>query len=346
MTTFHLGKTKIKHSELYLKANYFQNSGQVFKAIHTYNNLFALKAPDHIYDGYFRLLSQANQSHLIVKLIDKKQEMFKDDLEIQLIFALSLLNTNRDKQAEKILQKLKEKHPNNEQIVYYLTAMHEKNNKPQKALDDINRFLTKNAPQKGQVSPRKHAIFYFMKAKIYLKIGDHQKSLEAINKSINIFPQFDKAILFKALLSEQTQNFDTAVECYEKFLELTGPNLPITKQIVQILFSQKKFAEAVKHLKKLSPDNNSNKNPAYFFDLALLEWKAKNLPTAQINAEKALDLNPHFHKAKMLLIQILMTQQKYETILQKIESWLIQPIPNSNPEKFNPQNNPSLQNRF
>ena len=309
---------KIKQSTLYLKANYFQNSGKFLQALRTYNYLFTLDAPDYIYEGYLRLLSQTNQFPTIVNLIDKTQDLFKDDIDIQLIYAQSLLNTNRDKQAKSLLSDLKKKHKNNEQVVYYMAALSEKSNNLTKALADIDAFLS-STPRKT-----KHFFFHFLKAKIYLKMGNPAQSLASINASLRLFPKFDKGILFKALLLEQTKKISAAIECYKDFLDISGENPPVVKQLVQLLFSQKRFGEAAKYLKKIKTDQ-----PAYHFDLALLEWKARNFDQALLHAKTALEKNPRFTKAKILTIQILLEQKKFPTILKSATRWLKQ-TPNDN----------------
>ena len=306
-------EAQIKHSSLYLKANYLQREGKYNQALKTYNDLFTLKAPPYIYEGYLRLLSKTNQSNAIVNLIDKTEEIFKDDLAIQLIYAQSLLNTNNDQQAEKLLDKLKEKHPENEQVSYFLAAQGEKTGKLQKALETIDSFLTKNRRRS------KIFLFHFLKAKILLKMGNHRLSLEAINKSLEFFPKFDKAILFKALVLEQSGKIDQAISTYKNFLVLVGPNKIIQKQLVQLLFSQKRFEQAATELRKIKTDT-----PDYFFDIALLEFNAKNYTAALECLNKSLSQNKGFIKAKVLKIEVLLAQKKFDAVLAILEEWLIE----------------------
>ena len=302
---------QIERGSLYLKADYEQHSGQYVKALKTYHLLFSLDAPAYAYDGYLRLLDQTNQSSKIVELIDKTKDAFKDNVEIQLIYAQSLINTNQDKQARKLLEELKSKHPENEQIVFYLTSLHEKTNNYPKAIEDLNEFIAKN-PNKDN-----NSFLYFLKAKLHLKLGELQKSLDSINKSLKIYPKFDQGILFKALLFEQTQQIDQAIKTYQEYSKIIRVNETIIKQLVHLLFSQERFAEAVKELKKIESNQFE-----YYFDLALLEWKAKKYKEAIASVEKAIEKKPDFMKAKILQLQILMSQKKYDTILKKSKKWL------------------------
>ncbi|MCK4517979.1 tetratricopeptide repeat protein [Candidatus Babeliales bacterium] len=306
-------EANIKHSSLYLKANYLQRGGKYNQALKTYNDLFTLKAPPYIYEGYLRLLSETNQSSAIVNLIDKTEEIFKDDLPIQLIYAQSLLNTNNDQQAEKLLDRLKEKHPENEQVAYFSAAQHEKTNKLQKALETIDSFLAKNRRRS------KIFLFHFLKAKILLKMGNHTQSLATIDKSLEFFPKFDKAILFKALVLEQMNKIDQAINTYKSFLKLVGPDPVIQKQLVQLLFSQKRYDQAALELRKLKSNT-----PDYYFDIALLEFNAKNYPEALECLNKSLAQNKNFVKAKVLKIEVLIAMKKFGAVLAILEEWLIE----------------------
>ncbi|MBU1008051.1 tetratricopeptide repeat protein [Candidatus Dependentiae bacterium] len=306
---------KIQQSTLYLKANYFQHSGQFHQALKIYNDLFIRDAPSYVYDGYLRLLSQTNQFNRIVSLIDKTQDNFKENLEIQLIYAQSLLNTNKDIQAREFLEKLKEQYPENEQIAYYSAAHNERTNNISKALEEIEAFLTNKSNQ------NRFFLFYFLKAKILLKIGNPKQALAAIDSSLKLAPKFDQGVLFKALLLEQTKQIDQAIAHYRKYLSLTKHDPAITKQLVQLLFSQRKFAQAAAELRKINQENRDQ--PEYYTDLALLEWKAKNHVKALNAINEALNKSPLFEKAIGLKIEICIALNQYEEIAPLIQNWLL-----------------------
>jgi len=316
---------KIKQSTLYLQANYFQNKGSYNKALQAYRYLFALDAPNYIYDGYLRLLSQANQFKAIVALIDKTQDLFKDDLDIQLIYAQSLLNTSHDKQAEKLLHQLKNKYPTNERVAYYSATHSEKTNNLQKALDDISAFLKKTPLR------TKHFLFYFLQAKILLKMKKVPESLRAINKCLTLHGRFDKGILFKALLLEQTGNIAQAIESYKNFVNVTGYNPSINKHIVKLLFTQNKFTQAAEQLKKMGKKESRGGalSSEYHFDLALIEWKAQKPENALKNAKKALAKNKTLKQAKILITDILFHLRKDNEIFAQTKNWLNE-TPNDN----------------
>lgn len=317
---FSLIDTRTDHkanlSSTYLKANYFQHSGNYPKAIEAYNYLFELDAPSHVYDGYLRLLSQTNQYEKIAELINKEPELFKnkDDLDLQLIKVQSFLTTGQLKKAHENLQALKQKHPHKKRIIYLLTVFYDQTGNLNRAIEEIDTFV-KQSPD---------FFLYFHKAQILLKHHKHEQALNAINKSLELRPGFGKGVLFKALLLEQTKKTTEAIESYKNFLLIAGTNEPVIKQLVRLLFSQKRFAEAAEQLQKLDSQNSS-----YHFDLALLWYKANKQEIALPHVRKAIEKQPQFSQARLLLSDLLFNLKKDDELLQTSQQWLEQ-SPNDN----------------
>jgi len=321
---FSLRSTSTNHStkvaSAYLKANYFQHGGKYQQALQAYQYLFSLNAPDYIYDGYLRLLSQTNQFEKINELINKTQKLFqgKDNLDIQLINVQSLLNTNQNKQARTILDTLNAQYPKNKHIIHLSTILYEKTNNPARAIAELDSILQETGD----------FFLYFRKAQIFSHIKAQAQALEAINNSLKIRPGFGKGVLFKALLLEQMQQVDQAIEAYKTYLNITGYNQAVIKQLVGLFFTQKKFDQAAEQLQKIGVHGKTEHNqvmPAeYHFDLALLWRNAKKIKQALPHARKALEIRSDFHQAKVLLNDILFDLNQEDEILKLSENWLNQ----------------------
>jgi len=314
-------EAKIESSTLYLKANYYHHSGQDVKALKAYNLLLSNDPPKYVYDGFLRFLNKKNRTQAIVNLIDKTEDLFKDDLDIQLIYVKSLLTTNRDDQTRALLKKLKKKYPTNQQVVYYSIAHHEKTNNLKQALEDINTFLEK---QKGQ---SRRFFFYFLQAKIYFKTGNLPLALNAISKSLRLAPRFGQGILFKAFLFEKIKQFAAAAKMYQNFLALQGRKAiydpTIIKQLAQVLIRQKRFEAAARTLQKLK-----NKHAEDYFHLALLFKKAKKYKKA-LNALNEEVVQKIFRRKKLpevlpLKIELLIQLGRHKKIVQLIRTGLEQ----------------------
>jgi len=236
-------ENKINQKTIYLKAKFFHESKQYSKAFSAYDYLISHNVLPYVYKDYVRLLSDANQFLAIVSLLDKK-DMSEEDLDIQLIYIQSLLNTNRPQQAVTLLEKLRDKHPENLQIAYYLATQHARTNKHQRALETLNQIISSTKTK------RRLFLFHYLKAKILLKTGQKHLALSAINTCLALSPQFLQAILFKGLLLEQLKNIELAITCYKKYLGIVGHAPAIAKQIIHLLCKLNNYAAAAEELRK------------------------------------------------------------------------------------------------
>lgn len=309
----------IQDSTDFLIAGFLKHSGQLYGAQKKYQSI--LKTSPYSYDGYLRFLSETNQFPEIVNLIDTTQNLFENDLDIQLIYVQSLLSTDKDKKAKTVLQKLKKKHPNNDKITYYSVAHSEKNNHLEKALTEIDTFI-KNS---NAIQPK--YIFYFLKAKILNKLGHLYEAITAINKCLHRARKFDKGILLKAYLCEQVKQFAQAVDSYRNFIQINGHNPSISSHITKLLVAQNKFAEAANELKKTTMDHPND--PGHYSKIAFLEWKGKKFKSAVYYSKKALEKNNLFAKAKIILLESLFSLGNQKKVFELATKW-IPKTPNDN----------------
>lgn len=303
---------KINQSTDYLNALLLQSKGKYDKALKIYSGLLSKDASPYIYDGYLRLLSRTNQFDTIVGLIDKTDPTFKNDLEIQLIYAESLLSTNKNEQAESLLNDLRKKYPTNDKVAYYMSAYHEKTNNLEKAIADIDLFL------KNQTNKHKKFLFLFLKSKILLKMNRFEDAIKAINESIKAAPGFSKAFLLKAHILERMNKPDEAIKVYNKILKISPGENDIRKHVVQLLYLQSKFADAAKNLKKIK-----DKDAQHLFNIAFLYWKSKDYKNAIKYVDRSLKSDPLFLKSKLLNIELLMATKEYQKALDFLREWIV-----------------------
>lgn len=300
---------------LYLKASYLHARGKVKEATATYQSLLEHNPPSYVYDGYLTLLFDMGQFQAIIGLVEKKeapiQRILKHNLDLQLIVAQSYIHVNQDQKAGIMLTKLAKEHPDNVQIAYYAAVALLKGNQAAKATEFIDTCLANQSLQS------KHFLFYFLKSKIYLAQQNLPQALSCIEKSLEKFPKFDRGWLLKGMLMEQQGKVTEAISGYKSFLDIVGRDAMVEKQLIQLLFSQKRFSEAADYLKKIKSES-----PEYFFDLALIQHKGNDFGAAYSNIKKALKLNPDFKQARLLAVDILFAQQKYDHVLSFMRKWI------------------------
>ncbi len=298
----------------YLKASYQHRMGKPNKSLRSFEEIFSQdKINDDAFDGFIRLLFDINQFGKIVNIREKKLKgnSFKDNLDIQLIFALSYLNLTIMNKAENLFLELNEKYPDNVQVAYYAAISYIKSRKLQKALNFINKCISRLAFRS------KHFLFHFLASKIYMSMGMRKKALNAIKNSLSLYSEFGRGWLLKALLEEQQGKINEAISGYKNFLGIVGRDLAVEKQLVYLLFRSKRFKEAAETLGKMKLDS-----PAYYFDLALIEWEGKNYKSALENINRSFKKLPDFKRAKLLKIEILFALNKKQEVLDFLQDWL------------------------
>ncbi|MCB9493718.1 MAG: tetratricopeptide repeat protein [Epsilonproteobacteria bacterium] len=302
---------------LYFKGMYQHVKGKLGGSLKTFQELLLKSPSPYIYIGLFPILFDSGQWQKIVQFYTQKQteltKLFDDNLELALIVSQSLLNLGRDDQAENLLANLTDKHPDDERVAYFVALSKIKRNEFDQAITFLDQCLAKKSLK------NQHFLFYFLKSKVYLQQKKLPQALEEVEKSLKVLPKHDRRMLLKAVLLEQLGRVNEAIKCYKTFVDVVGNDSAVEQQLVLLLFSQKRFKEAAKHMKKIS-----SSHPTYFFDLALLEFKAKNYSQALEHLNTALEKIPSFTRAKLLKVEILIEQKKFTDALQFLKDWIAQ----------------------
>lgn len=292
----------------YFKACLHQAKGQFGPARQLYQELMTRGASPSATKNYLQLLFDTQD---FTKLIELSAKQFTDDLDIQLLRAQAFLHTGNNAAAEELFTKLHQKNPQNDQVVYQTIVCYLRSNKIDSALKALESYL-KSAP----ASPRL-ALFYFLQSKIFLARGEPDKSLGAINKSLEFYPQFDQGLLFKSMLLEQMGRINEAIKGYTDFLDVVGNDAAIEKQLINMLFRQKRYADVAQRL-----ETTAHAEPEHYFDLGLAYWQEKKKDPALSAVSRALELKPTFKKAWLLKIEICLGDKNKTAVLDCFGDWL------------------------
>ncbi len=295
----------------YLSGSVDYMTGKYDSAILKFEKLKKSESCIYFYDNYIRFLFTTSQFDAIVKLPIKIKRAFKGNLEIEKIFAQSYFYMGKGQNSAAFLNKLIKQHPNDIQLLYFKAVGLIKNSKLDEALTFINSCL------KNENLQSKYFLFYFLISKIYLQKEQTPEALKFVNKSLELFPDFDKGLLLRSILQEQLGQIKDAVFGYQRFLAIVGADEPVEKQLIRLLFMSKRFDEAVVILEKIK-----NKTPAQSFDLALIKWHSGKNDAAFKLIEGLIKSNPKFNDAKLLKIEMLIAQRKFKDALDSLNCWL------------------------
>lgn len=335
-----------EHQAGKLSQNPQECSRHLNKAFDVHKDLQHKNVPIFAAEALLYLLFDAGRFDIINKVYqEKKKEFettFKDNIDVKLILAQGALYAGNQDEATELFNELNAQYPDNTQIAYYTSIALMKNEKHEEAITYLNKCLEN--PELKQ----KHFLFHFLQSKIYEQQKQLALSLESIKKSLELFPHFEKAWLFKAYLHEKLGSINDAILGYKQYLKITEQDTEVEQQLIQLLFSQQRYGEAADYLKKVK----TNK-PETLFNLALTQMRAKQLPQAlesinnaiiqfteqekrakQAQEKQTTTNTPNitsiptpinsalFTQARLLKIEILLTLKKPTAALAFTEKWL------------------------
>lgn len=293
----------------YFYANYKQFKGDKKTAQDWYDKIIASHGSHHIYRGYLHFLSLTHNNAKIVALIPRLDKSFKDDAEVQLIFAKALSAVGNHKSANNKIIALSRAHKNNQEIALLATQIYMKRKEMKNALSVIDDLLN-NSPRKSN-----NYIFYFLKSQIYIAMNKKQEALEHVKQSLELYPKFDKAWLLLALLEEESGRIDKAVKGYTSFLQVTRtPNIKIQNHLMALAIKQKVTPTQLKVVNA----------PASAFEVALFFTEQHHYRQAL----QAIDLHLKQHarhvQSKLLKIQLLSVLNQKDMVLKQLKKWILE----------------------
>ena len=293
----------------YLSAEFSTALGDKTQAYRSYERILGRSDGIEAKRGYIRLLFADGK----LEKLAQETNIFEGDKETQLIFVQAYLGTGRTQQAKELLSKLVNAYPKDEQVHYFAAMFYLRSGQNQEALQSIEDFLA------GAEQGPRLAIFHFLKSKILLSLGKKEEALVAAKKSVELYPKFEKGLLFSGMLAEQLGNAQEAIQGYRRFLDVVGSDAMVEKQLINLLFTQKRFSEAKDELRRLATDT-----PEYYFDVALLEWKMGETTAAMRSVNRVLAKQATFAPARLLKIELLLALHKQDQALRLLKSWIVE----------------------
>lgn len=289
----------------YMMANYYQLGNDLKSAGYWYSQITPDNDSLYVYSGYIPYLAATGSFTDIAKLIPQLDGLFKNNQEMQLIFASALEQTGKKDEAYSRLVTLNDQYKSNSELAFKVVQMYLERSEPENALKVIKNLLN-NSPRRPN-----NFIFLFMESQIYLQLNKKPEALAALKQCIEAYPKFDKSWLLYAALQEQEGKIEEAIKGYTNFLELaSSPNNEIERHLVMLAYRQ-----------KLQKQKN-NTDPKYSLMLAAQFFDKKEYAKALENIDQFLAKNPSDVEARLLKIQILAHQKQFDKAAQLLEQWM------------------------
>lgn|GEM_PF-5485488 len=190
-----------------------------------------------------------------------------------------------------------------------------KHGKPQEALLAFQQAL--------RISPDPAPIYYNI-ALLYLGVGDLENAQAALTRTLQVDPRHQGALLNLGILYERQGKLEEALRSYEGARDLQpestdGVNAAVSAQTVRgrIAVQAGKLDEALEAFKKAA--ELQPKNPANYFNLALLYLRRNELSEAEKSFDQVIALDPSETDVYMPLGDLLEKTGREEEAIQTYE---------------------------
>jgi tetratricopeptide (TPR) repeat protein len=219
-------------------ANYQSFSGNKQEAQAWFKQILGVKNSIYTYKGYIYFLFEHEDYQQIINIMQHMNDTFKHDIDIQRMYALSLLNTGKIKPADERIIALNIEYPHNTEIAFYAVNSYLRRQEFENALLTINNLLN-NRPTRPN-----DFIFHFLKAQVYTRMNENRKAKEAVQDALKLHPGFDKGWLLLSVLTEEEGNLPEAIKNYTTFLGLSKePQQEIEQHLLQLSLKQKMITD-------------------------------------------------------------------------------------------------------
>lgn len=289
----------------YVWANYQQFKNNFPQAKQSYESLLKHEKSPYVYKGYIHLLQENKSWKDIVDLIPKLDAVFNDDLEIQMIFAQALEQSGKSAECDERLIKINEKNKNNQEIAFATAQSYLRRKEPENSLKVIDNFLN-SVPSRPN-----NFIFYFIKSQIYVQMNQKKQALEAVQKSVELYPKFDKSWLMLAMLEEQEGRIEQAIKGYTNFLQETDePSEMVEKHLVNLALQHN---ITPKKLERVSS-----------FEQALICAQKKEHDKALVIVNDCLKMEPENKQYRLFKLDMLATLEKHKDFFDTLKLWILE----------------------
>ena len=290
----------------YMLANYFQFAGDLKNAGQWYNQISPDTNSDYIYLGYIPFLAATESNDQIVSLIPKLDPQFKNNVEMQMLFAQALEKAGKKNDAYSRLVTLNDQNKSNQEVAFKVIQIY-LDQEPENALKVIDNLLNTSHRRPNNY------IFYFLKAQVYLKLNKKAEALVAVKQCIETYPKFDKSWLLYAVLHEQEGKLEEAMKGYSTFLETTNEaNGEIERHLLSLAFRQK----------LMNKKNGVVQNGKVCLTQAIQLFDNKEFTKALTQIDACLAQAPQDHEARLMKIQILAILNQFDQAASLLGNWI------------------------
>lgn len=272
-----------------------------------------------------RVKLQENATEEAIKDLEevlKRQPSFKSAL---FYMAQARLALGQVDQARAFIGDLEKYHPNylNSKLLKIQASFTA--NEPQKALQEANELIEivgkayPSAETSAQQLEQLRIRAISARGLAYVELGKLTEARNDLQEIVRLSPNSANALINLAKVSAAQKNLAEALGFYEKALAIDRQNFDALSGVVGVLTRQKQFAAAHEKLDKAIAENANDKKvlPAFYYLKSDVFRAENNLPAAQVELGKAIELDDTYLPAYSAYAALLISQNQIDRAIEQ-----------------------------
>ncbi|RLC52805.1 MAG: hypothetical protein DRZ79_00545 [Candidatus Cloacimonadota bacterium] len=304
---FYLGKEKIAEignklgADVVVWGNVSSISDQDFKIN---ANILSLKSMDVISVNFnVKKASKPRREAFKKELISKIEEFSGSEVKNMMGIAVQQFQSKNYSAAEESFKRVIEIDAKNVEAYFYLGLINFIN----KNYEDSKNYYLKGL----EIEPENKDLLNYL-SNTYVKLDDYDAAIECLEKITD--KEDDKTIWMKlGKLSEENEDFEKAVEAYQKAIELDEDFVEAYAALGSLLYEESEFEEAIPYLEKATkafPESDELQNK-----LAKCYKQTGKLEDAIKQYQSLIADDPNNIKAYMNLANAYTASEQYQQAL-------------------------------
>lgn len=239
------------------------------------------------------------------KAVKLWSELQPDNIDVQQIYASSLLTKKQDKQAIVYLKRIITMSDNFDDGFQRAVGLLDTIKEPERLTALFDQLAKGYEDQ---------AIVRLNQAKLSFKLGDIAGAERHLNEALAIKPDYLDATLLKIQLLKKQNRQQEAIVLLEKLVKKQPDNINLRLELVRMLVAQKQVKKADIQIKQLS---DKEINPEVIFAISLLAIEIEHLDDAKKYLERLYSYRLYASEAAYFIAQLEASRENYA----EAETW-------------------------
>ena len=296
---------RVALADAYLSAGRFDRAEKELQKLQLQN-----PADETIFLKLVKVYIQRGLTDKALLELDNYSNSHDEKAEVFLLYGLANAAAGDLVAGQDFMKKALALDPDSTEIQINLARIYLATNQMQKAYELALKVINRD---------EKHVAAYYLAANAKLRLGDQEGAMQLYQDLLTVDPAQLQALLFSGIYQLDKNDF-SAASGYAEQLKSRFPKRGEGGRLAgMILYRQQKYNEAKLELQQ---SIRLQKNVVTYFFLGLSQYANNELEQALNQFQNALDLNPNFERARIMVALVLFKQQRLDDSSQVISTVL------------------------